>query len=71
MAPPKLATDKRTLDKTWNHMLSELKAIFPNGTFAGDQFRITKCDAAEFWKNNFGNSLPGIPALSGMGKKGE
>jgi hypothetical protein len=36
-------------------MLSELKAIFPNGIFAGDQIRITKSDAAEFWKNNFGN----------------
>jgi E3 ubiquitin-protein ligase CBL len=36
-------------------MLSELKAMFPNGMFAGDQFRITKSDAAEFWKNSFGN----------------
>lgn len=36
-------------------MLSELKAIFPNGVFAGDQFRITKSDAAEFWKSRFGN----------------
>ncbi|XP_066992387.2 E3 ubiquitin-protein ligase CBL-B-B isoform X2 [Anabrus simplex] len=44
------------LSLVFSHMLSELKAIFPNGTFAGDQFRITKSDAAEFWKNNFGNS---------------
>lgn len=44
------------LSLVFSHMLSELKAIFPNGLFAGDQFRITKSDAAEFWKNNFGNS---------------
>lgn len=43
------------LSLVFSHMLSELKAIFPNGVFAGDQFRITKSDAAEFWKNNFGN----------------
>ncbi|CAB3373696.1 Hypothetical predicted protein [Cloeon dipterum] len=44
------------LSLVFSHMLSELKAIFPNGLFAGDQFRITKCDAADFWRNNFGNS---------------
>ncbi|XP_073966005.1 E3 ubiquitin-protein ligase CBL isoform X1 [Choristoneura fumiferana] len=44
------------LSLVFSHMLSELKAMFPNGTFAGDQFRITKSDAAEFWKTNFGNS---------------
>ncbi|XP_048525393.1 E3 ubiquitin-protein ligase CBL-B isoform X2 [Dendroctonus ponderosae] len=44
------------LSLVFSHMLSELKALFPNGWFAGDQFRITKSDAAEFWKNNFGNS---------------
>lgn len=44
------------LSLVFSHMLSELKAIFPNGAFAGDQFRITKADAAEFWKFNFGNS---------------
>lgn len=43
------------LSLVFSHMLSELKAIFPNGVFAGDQFRITKADAAEFWKINFGN----------------
>lgn len=43
------------LSLVFSHMLSELKAIFPNGVFAGDQFRITKADAAEFWKANFGN----------------
>lgn len=45
------------LSLVFSHMLSELKAIFPGpqGTFAGDQFRITKGDAAEFWKKNFGD----------------
>lgn len=43
------------LSLVFSHMLSELKALFPNGWFAGDQFRITKSDAAEFWKNNFSN----------------
>ncbi|CAO1341057.1 unnamed protein product [Diamesa serratosioi] len=44
------------LSLVFSHMLSELKAIFPNGMFAGDQFRITKADAAEFWKTRFGNN---------------
>ncbi|XP_024085101.1 E3 ubiquitin-protein ligase CBL-B isoform X2 [Cimex lectularius] len=44
------------LSLVFSHMLSELKALFPNGAFAGDQFRITKSDAAEFWRINFGNS---------------
>ncbi|KAK0081104.1 hypothetical protein PV325_012799 [Microctonus aethiopoides] len=43
------------LSLVFSHMLSELKAIFPNGVFAGDQFRITKSDAAEFWRERFGN----------------
>ncbi|KAJ8936142.1 hypothetical protein NQ318_022224 [Aromia moschata] len=44
------------LSLVFSHMLSELKALFPNGVFAGDLFRITKSDAADFWRNNFGNS---------------
>lgn len=43
------------LSLVFSHMLSELKAIFPNGSFAGDSYRITKSDAAEFWKSNFGD----------------
>ena len=35
-------------------MLSELKAIFPGGLFGGDTFRITKSDAADFWRVSFG-----------------
>ena len=43
------------LSLVYSHMLSELKAIFPNGQFAGESFRITKSDAAEFWKKSFGD----------------
>ncbi len=42
------------LSLVFSHMLSELKAIFPNGSFAGDGFRITKSDAADFWRQSFG-----------------
>uniref|UniRef100_A0ACB8EYN4 Uncharacterized protein n=1 Tax=Sphaerodactylus townsendi TaxID=933632 RepID=A0ACB8EYN4_9SAUR len=35
-------------------MLAELKGIFPSGLFQGDTFRITKADAAEFWRKAFG-----------------
>lgn len=42
------------LSLVFSHMLSELKAIYPNGKFSGDTFRITKSDAAEFWRNSFG-----------------
>ena len=51
------STHRRNLTKlslVFSHMLSELKAIYPNGAFAGDAFRITKSDAAEFWKGSFG-----------------
>ena len=41
------------LSLVFSHMLSELKAVFPGGSFSGDNFRITKSDAAEFWKTSF------------------
>lgn len=42
----------------YNHILSELKAIFPNGYFIGDKYLITKKGSAgEFWRQNFGNSV--------------
>lgn len=37
----------------FSHMVAELKAMFPNGTFAGDTYRITKSDAGEWWKRTF------------------
>ena len=43
------------LSLVFSHMLSELKAVFPNGAFAGDAFRITKSDAADFWRIKFDN----------------
>ncbi|XP_060626658.2 E3 ubiquitin-protein ligase CBL-B isoform X3 [Anolis sagrei] len=49
--------DRRNLTKLsliFSHMLAEIKAVFPNGQFQGDNFRITKADAAEFWKKFFG-----------------
>ena len=42
------------LSLIFNHMLADLKAIFPNGTYIGNGFKITKHDAAEFWKGCFG-----------------
>ncbi|CAJ1064521.1 E3 ubiquitin-protein ligase CBL-B-B [Xyrichtys novacula] len=49
--------DRRNLTKLsliFSHMLAEIKAIFPGGQFQGDTFRITKADAADFWRKNFG-----------------
>lgn len=43
------------LSLVFSHMLSELKAIYPDGKFSGHTFRIAKADAAEFWKDSFGN----------------
>ena len=41
------------LSLVFSHMLAELKAMFPNGTFIGDHYRITKNDAADWWKRSF------------------
>lgn len=42
----------------FNHILSELKAIFPSGKFIGEKYLITKKESAgEFWKNSFGTSV--------------
>uniref|UniRef100_A0A4W6DL41 E3 ubiquitin-protein ligase CBL n=1 Tax=Lates calcarifer TaxID=8187 RepID=A0A4W6DL41_LATCA len=49
--------DRRNLTKLsliFSHMLAEIKAIFPGGQFQGDTFRITKADAADFWRRFFG-----------------
>jgi E3 ubiquitin-protein ligase CBL len=51
------STCRRGLTKlslVFSHMLAELKCLFPDGRFNGDAFRITKSDAAEFWKKSFG-----------------
>lgn len=43
------------LSLVYSHMLAELKAIYPGGVFAGENFRITKSDAADWWRNSFGD----------------
>ncbi|OQR67740.1 E3 ubiquitin-protein ligase CBL-B-like [Tropilaelaps mercedesae] len=43
------------LSLVFSHMLAELKAIYPAGVFAGDAYRITKSDAADFWRSHFGD----------------
>ncbi|XP_077985021.1 E3 ubiquitin-protein ligase CBL-like [Glandiceps talaboti] len=51
---------RRSLTKLsliFSHMLSELKAIFPNGLYAGENFRITKNEASDFWKKSFGSRI--------------
>ncbi|BFZ13745.1 hypothetical protein BsWGS_16784 [Bradybaena similaris] len=45
------------LSLVFSHMLAELKAIYPSGTFAGESFRITKGDAADWWKKSFGDKI--------------
>ena len=50
------STYRRSLIKlslVFSHMLAELKAMFPNGMYAGDTYRITKHDAADFWTRSF------------------
>lgn len=49
--------DLTTNTLVFSHMLAELKAIFPEGQYAGDKYMITKSDASEFWRNNFGTSV--------------
>ena len=47
---------RRNLNKlslVFSHMLAELKALYVNGDYKGDTFRITKGDAADWWKNTF------------------
>jgi E3 ubiquitin-protein ligase CBL len=39
----------------FSHILTEIKSLFPNNIYDGQNFRIAKSDAAEFWKNNFNN----------------
>ncbi|XP_025100109.1 E3 ubiquitin-protein ligase CBL-like isoform X2 [Pomacea canaliculata] len=45
------------LSLVFSHMLAELKAIYPGGIYSGDSFRITKGDAAEWWKRSFGDKI--------------
>ena len=50
------STYRRSLTKLsliFSHMLAELKAMFPGGIYGGDNYRVTKQDAAEFWLSSF------------------
>ena len=50
------SAERRSLTKLsliFSHMLAELKAMFPTGSYGGDTFRVTKQDAADFWAVNF------------------
>ncbi|CAL8247505.1 unnamed protein product [Lota lota] len=42
------------LSLLFSHMLCELKALFPDGKFQGDSFRLTKTEAEDFWRRSFG-----------------
>ncbi|XP_048250836.1 E3 ubiquitin-protein ligase CBL-B-like isoform X5 [Haliotis cracherodii] len=55
------------LSLVFSHMLAELKAIYPppSGTYAGETFRITKSDAADWWRRSFGDKL----SCKGGGRK--
>ena len=44
------------LTVNFSHMLAELKAIYPNGQY-GHNYKITKVDAAEFWRVTFGPQM--------------
>uniref|UniRef100_UPI0037E847CD E3 ubiquitin-protein ligase CBL-C isoform X2 n=1 Tax=Semicossyphus pulcher TaxID=241346 RepID=UPI0037E847CD len=43
------------LSLLFSHILWELKAMFPGGLFQGEAYRVTKTEAAEFWRIAFGN----------------
>ncbi|XP_026227195.1 E3 ubiquitin-protein ligase CBL-C isoform X3 [Anabas testudineus] len=52
------STYRRNLTKLsllFSHMLWELKGIFPGACFQGDNYRVTKSEADEFWRFSFGN----------------
>ncbi|XP_054478217.1 E3 ubiquitin-protein ligase CBL-C isoform X3 [Anoplopoma fimbria] len=42
------------LSLLFSHMLWELMAMFPGGSFHGDTYRVTKTEAEEFWTDSFG-----------------
>jgi E3 ubiquitin-protein ligase CBL len=46
---------KHTL--TFSHILAEIKSLFPRDLYEGQNFRIAKRDAADFWKTCFGDRI--------------
>lgn len=43
------------LSLLFSHILWELRAMFPRGSFEGDTYRVKKAEAAKFWRQYFGN----------------
>ncbi|XP_072316313.1 E3 ubiquitin-protein ligase CBL-C [Eucyclogobius newberryi] len=41
------------LSLLFSHMLWEIKALFPGGSFHGDAYNVTKSKALEFWRRSF------------------
>ena len=37
----------------FSHSLTELKSLFNKGIYEGERYRLTKQEAADFWRNNF------------------
>lgn len=43
------------LSLLFSHILWELRAMFPGGSFEGDTYRVKKAEAGRFWRQCFGN----------------
>ncbi|XP_055083531.1 E3 ubiquitin-protein ligase CBL-C isoform X1 [Periophthalmus magnuspinnatus] len=41
------------LSLLFSHMLWEIKALFPGGSFHGDAYSVTKTEAQDFWRRSF------------------
>ncbi|KAM5132284.1 E3 ubiquitin-protein ligase CBL-C [Mantella aurantiaca] len=49
--------DRRTLTKLsliFSHILCELRALCPGGRYQGNEYRVTKLEASNFWSQAFG-----------------
>nr|XP_019948096.1 PREDICTED: E3 ubiquitin-protein ligase CBL-like isoform X1 [Paralichthys olivaceus] len=52
------SSHRRNLTKLsllFSHMLWEMRAMFPDGSFQGDTYKVTKTEAEKFWWHSFGN----------------
>ncbi|XP_060937570.1 E3 ubiquitin-protein ligase CBL-C [Limanda limanda] len=47
--------DLTKLSLLFSHMLGEMRAMFPDGSFQGDTYRVTKSEAEKFWWHSWGN----------------
>lgn len=56
----KQSSEQKDLNRFLLHFsynLTELKAFFTGGIFHGEQFRLTKPEASQFWRTNFSSKL--------------